>query len=750
MTTYPEPDNAIGSLTAAKTDGNVVELTASHSIPIKTRRLADTAWEIEVGYSTKYDSFPEHGFTGCQETLATAALSIEESSENIQISSAGETLTFNKHDASFSLSNDGKTLLSSCAKPFTMHPERVSLYEGIMSLKVTDFSERNPLGPTGSKYDTHMVRFQYQRPEGQVLGLPGQCGEFNRNGYRFELYNTDMFVHTPNRPPMYQSWPILMHKDESGSGWICVFHDNPTRTFVDVGDFYADRITFESVTGNTRLYILSGDSLADITRKLSTLLGPSVFPPAWAFGYQQCRWSYMSTDEVREVARAMRSSGIPCDSIYFDIDYMDGFRVFTTDPSHFNDLEECLADLHKDNFKAVCIVDPGVKVDEDYSVYTSLQELEAYLLTDDGKEFEGKVWPGQAVYPDFGDTSIRDAWGELQKDWLTKYPFDGIWNDMNEPSNFDGQNSTTKNALTRRGPLENEFNLYGYYMSKASAIGWEKRNPDTRGIVITRAGYPGVQQHSVIWHGDNQAWWEHLRLALDTAVTYSVCGAQYTGPDVPGFTGNPSDDLAIRFYQLGAFLPLFRGHSIYFAKDKEPYAFGEETQALLKNAIELRYSLLREWYTGYASALKKKTALMQPAIADGKAVRDQFLLFGKLLVAPVLERDQQQRAVYLPEGEWYRLGDTNKLLQGNQWLLEAVGLQSIPVFVKAGSILTRNTVGDTVATTFEKKENFEVYRDKDKKATGCYYSDDGISVNTSGKWEKLSLNENGEVIKEAC
>ena len=745
---YPEPIQTLGTLESVNTTGTTAAINTSTHIPITVRYLENVGWEIEVEYSKKHPDFQKQVYTGAQQKLCSATVEAVTSETAIIVKASGQELSFNRNTGGFSLKEQGKIILSSAPAAFTRLPQRESLFEGIMSLKVTDFSVRNPLGPQGALFDSYMVRFQYTRPSGQVLGLPGQTGELNRNGYRFDLYNTDTFVHTPNRPPMYQSWPLLLHRNEADTGWLCVFHDNPARTFVDIGDFYTDRVTFESVIGNTRIYILTGKTLAELSTRIMTLLGDALFPPAWAFGYQQCRWSYMSTDEVRRVSRTFRKNAIPCDSIYFDIDYMDEFRVFTTDPKNFGDLKECLDELNIEGFKSICIVDPGVKVDKEYQVYKSLREIKAYLTTKSGKEFEGTVWPGTAVYPDFGDSEVREAWATLQQDWLDTYPFSGVWNDMNEPSNFDGQNATTSKALTKRGALEHEFNLYGYYMSLASYLGWHKHKPGERGVVITRAGYPGVQQHSVIWHGDNQAWWEHLRLALDTAVTYSICGAHYTGPDVPGFTGNPTDDLAVRFFQLGAFLPLYRGHSIFFANDKEPYAFAEPAREHIVTAIKLRYSLLREWYTGFAAAVKNKTALLQPVFAEGSCIRDQFLLFNTLLVAPVIERDQQQRAVYLPEGTWYRLGETETILAGNQWILEPVTLASIPVFVKAGSILTRNTPGKNVTETLAHPERYEIYRDKRGQATGHYYADDGISVNPVGTWQTLSLTTSGTVQKE--
>ncbi|NDC39823.1 MAG: hypothetical protein EBZ48_17615, partial [Proteobacteria bacterium] len=299
------------------------------------------------------------------------------------------------------------------------------------------------------------------------------------------------------------------------------------------------------------------------------------------------------------------------------------------------------------------------------------------------------------------------------------------------------------------GPIRNEWNLYGLRMAEASALGWKKYAPERRALVISRSGYPGVQRFAVNWQGDNQAWWEHLRLAIDQSISFSLCGAQYTGADLPGFTGNPSEDLAVRFFQLGAFLPLFRGHSIFFARDKEPYAFAPQSVVLIRAAIELRYSLLREWYSGFERACREGSPLLAPVLTEqGAPARDQFILFGKLLVAPVVERDAEQRLVYLPPGRWYPLGQVTAPLAGGRWITVPVTLESVPVFVREGSIVVRNSVGSHVAETLQLPERYEVYPDSQGAAEGYRYNDDLLRVPPTGvKRSKLILHA-GSVAEE--
>lgn len=747
---YPEPTSSIKNLSIKNKNGSSIILHDSQGTPIEFAYYTDIGWEIELRYDAIKPLFCRQPYTGKQKNLTKDILIASNDKRKILIQNSDSKIAVDPKDGHFTIFDSSQEKIFETISPsFTYHKYPVQIYERLMSRKVTDFSFRAPFAPKGELFATHMVRFQYPRPSDAILGIPGQSGESNRNGYRFELYNSDDYLHLPLRNPLYQSWPILFHKNTSDSGWICIFHDNPSRTFIDIGDFYENLITFEALTGNTRIYILYGTTLKQVSHKLSLLLGTTQFPPLWAFGYQQCRFSYMSTAELLKVVGKMEKENVPLDTIYCDIDMFDGFRVFTKNKKTFGNLPQINKKLLKKNIRTLTIMDPCIKIDGNFSVYKQLKKSGGYLKNPDGSDFIAKVWPGNCLLPDFSNTKIRKWWAQFQKRWTKENNLNGIWNDMNEPSNFDGMTKTTSKSYWSHGEFKNEYNLYGYYMAQASTLGWEKAHPDKRGLIISRSGYPGIQQYAVIWHGDNYAWWEHLRLALHTAIAYSLCGVYYTGTDVPGFTGNPPDDLAIRFFQLGAFLPFYRGHSIYFAKDKEPYAFKKETKHYIKQAILLRYSLLREWYSGFEQAIRLQQTPLVP-IFDKKQsyIPDEFTLFGKYLIAPILERDQKKRLIYLPHGYWYTLGNTKNPQKGDSWITIDVDLSTIPIYVKAGTILTRNTVGKTTVDTFKSPEKFEVYPNHNGQASGYWFSDDGISLNKKNKKRYLlRLNPKGKIKK---
>ncbi|NDC37167.1 MAG: hypothetical protein EBZ48_03840, partial [Proteobacteria bacterium] len=429
---FSEPSSVFNALTPELApDSSVVFLRDANGLALEIRHLTSIGWWLELRFDLHDAGVIQQPLTGVQATLQRSSLVLTTSDSHAEITTqSGDRISISRTTGEFVLSTGSNEIFRSDPAPFRSHREFVEVCEGVQSLKITHFEPGEFLPPLGVTFSSRMTRFSYPRPRGVVLGLPGQSGELNRNGYRFELYNTDEFLHTPARKPLYQSWPILMHPDVSGSGWIGVFHDNPSRTFVDVGDFYPTSVTFEALTGNTRVFILAAADLSGITERLSALLGPAPLPPAWAFGYQQCRWSYTSAEEVLRVASRFREERIPCDALYFDIHYMDGYRIFTNDKKWFAELKACLEELHCKQMRAVCIVDPGVKVDPEFPVYQRLLFEGRVLQGDDQNPFVVRVWPGECVLPDFSAPAVQELWGDIQSRWLVEFPFDGIWNDM--------------------------------------------------------------------------------------------------------------------------------------------------------------------------------------------------------------------------------------------------------------------------------------------------------------------------------
>ena len=222
------------------------------------------------------------------------------------------------------------------------------------------------------------------------------------------------------------------------------------------------------VQGNSLIvYFLVGPTPADVMRQYTELTGRMPLPPRWTIGHHQCRWSYASEQQVREVATQLRQRNHPCDAIWLDIDYMQGYRAFTWNPDTFPHPEQMTSELHSQGLHLVTIVDPGVKIDEDYFVYQQGMEHDYFCRYQHGELFTGKVWPGECVFPDFSRSEVRTWWGNLYQRLLDD-GVDGIWNDMDEPSLARislpaEQVEATTQAMSARakspGPLAQDSNL---------------------------------------------------------------------------------------------------------------------------------------------------------------------------------------------------------------------------------------------------------------------------------------------------
>jgi alpha-glucosidase (family GH31 glycosyl hydrolase) len=306
-------------------------------------------------------------------------------------------------------------------------------------------------------------------------------------------------------------------------------------------------------------------------------------PPKWSLGYQQCRWSYDSSEKVLKVVRTFREKGIPCDVVWMDIDYMDGFRCFTFDSSRFPDPKSMVDDLHSIGCKAIWMLDPGIKKEEGYFVYETGSENEVWIQKADGSPFIGEVWPGDCVFPDFTCKRTRTWWASLVKDFISN-GVDGIWNDMNEPAVFKSTTKTMPVSNIHRGDddiggVQNHsyyHNVYGMLMARSTYEGMAKANTEKRPFVLTRAGFIGSQRYAATWTGDNLSNWEHLHMSVPMVLQLGLSGQPLSGPDIGGFAGNATPKLFGRWMGLGALFPFSRGHTETGSIDHEPWSFGEE------------------------------------------------------------------------------------------------------------------------------------------------------------------------------
>ena len=497
-------------------------------------------------------------------------------------------------------------------------------------------------------------------PQGTSLYGGGEVtGPLLRNGQSIKLWNTDSGAYSvDNGKRLYQSHPWVMGVRPDGTSFGILF-DTPYKAELTTTD---ERINFETEGELFRIFVIDRESPQAVIKGLAELIGTMPMVPRWALGYQQCRFSYTPSSRVIEVADTFRIKRIPCDVMWMDIDYMDGYRIFTFNPQTFPDPAALNRDLHIRGFHSAWMIDPGAKVDSTYFVYKSGTANDVWVKTAQGKEFHGDAWPGACAFPDFTQPKTVRWWADLYKDFLDK-GVDGVWNDVNEPQisntptgTMPEDNKHLGGDKIPAGPHLKYHNVYGYLMVKASREGIMKARPQNRPFILTRSNFLGGQRFAATWTGDNASWESHMTMSVPMILTLGLSGQPFSGADVGGFLFNPDADLFGRWMALGAFYPFSRGHACAGTINKEPWAFGQKVEDVSRMALERRYVLLPYYYTLLHEASETGMPIMRPVFfADPKdtllrAEEQAFLIGENLLVVPEWAQNPA-----LPKGIWRNL-----------------------------------------------------------------------------------------------
>jgi len=563
------------------------------------------------------------------------------------------------------------------------------------------------------QYDCHKVWQSKCVQIGESFwGLGDKPTEMNLRGKQLQNWNTDYFGYLRDDDPVYRSIPFYMGL-HSGIGYG-IFFDNSHRTHFDFGKSYSDTLTFGADAGELCYYFIAGPALLDVIKRYTHLTGKPELPPMWSLGYHQSKWSYFPESTVRELAESIRAHRIPCDALYLDIDYMDKFRCFTWHSHNFPTPKAFLQELDEMGFKTVVIIDPGVKVDPNYWVYTSGLEADAFCKQK-GEVYLGHVWPGECAFPDFTKPSTREWWAGLFEDIVSNVGVNGIWNDMNEPAVFHVESKTMPDEVEhdydgRPCDHRKAHNIYGSQMARASLMGHKRFQYPNRPFVITRAGYAGIQRYACVWTGDNTTSWDHLHLANIQCQRMSISGVSFVGADIGGFSGQPDGELYVRWLQLAVFHSFCRTHFMGYNEDgaaavdeyakapidpnlhQEPWTFGDWYTDIARETIELRYRLMPYLYTAFWRYTQDGSPMIKPLVVfdqqdEQSLMYEAEFIFGEqMLVVPIIEPDLTQVNLYLPQGQWYNF-HSHTAYEGGQDIWEEVTMNHIPIFVKAGAVI---------------------------------------------------------------
>lgn len=620
--------------------------------------------------------------------------------------------------------------------------------------------DTKPLGPNAVALD-----FSFPGAE-QVYGLPEHADSLALKSTKktdpYRLYNLDVFEYELYNPmALYAAIPLLI--SHSVSKTAAVFWLNPSETWVDISGNSDDNVVssivnfvsggakpaqvdahFMSETGIVDVFFLLGPKPYDIFKQYSELTGTAPLPPLFSLAYHQCRWNYNDQEDVISVSDGFDHHDIPMDVMWLDIEYTDSKKYFTWDPSRFSKPVEMINNLTSLGRKLVAIIDPHIKRDGGYFLHNDAEANSYYVKNKDGNTYEGWCWPGSSSYLDFMNPVVRDY-------YVNRYKFNNfpsteelfVWNDMNEPSVFNGPETTMPKDCIHHGGWEHRdiHNVYGMLFVMSTYRGLLERYEETnkalikRPFILTRSAYAGSQRFSAIWTGDNAAEWSHLAASIPMCLSLAIGGMSFCGADVGGFFKNPDSELFSRWYQAGAFLPFFRAHAHIDTKRREPWLYGPQTLELVREAIRKRYSLLPFWYTQFYIHNQTGEPVIRPLWVEFTSERavftidNEYLIGNSTLVRPVTDPGVSEVSVYFPgQSEiWYDFDNYQPITTNGPQNIP-VNIHKIPFYIRGGSIIPLKTrVRRSSVAMHNDPYTLLVALQHNSTAQGNLYIDDGTT-----------------------
>ncbi|XP_076305653.1 lysosomal alpha-glucosidase-like [Tachypleus tridentatus] len=595
-----------------------------------------------------------------------------------------------------------------------------------------------------------------------IYGIGEQKDHFLRptNWTRYTLFNRDEApVEHMN---LYGSHPFyLVMEDDSNSHGVFLFNSNA----MDIILQPTPALTFRTIGGILDFFIFSGPTPANVIKQYVNLIGQPIMPPYWSLGFHLCRYGYNSVNVTRATWARTRKANIPFDVQWNDIDYMERNNDFTYDQKTFKELPAFVNEIHNAGMHYVVMFDPGISSGEEpgtYPPYDQGLQMDIFVRNSTGQIFEGKVWNYKlAVFPDFTNLRTVDYWTDQLQNFHKKINFDGAWIDMNEPSNFyNGQ----KDGCPSDSPLEhppyvpgsdplytktfcmtvqhnlsvhyNVHNLYGFFETIATNIALVRTRGQKRPFIISRSTFPGHGYFGGHWDGDVFSSWDHMRWSIPSILNFNMFGIPMMGSDICGFNGNTTEELCARWSALGAFYPFSRNHNSDGQIEQDPVALGPLVVTAARNALTTRYYLLPFLYTLFfrshtaAETVVRPLFFEYPEDKNTYTVETQFFWGSALMVIPALYEKVNTVTAYFPADTWYDFyTGTSHKSTGQNFTLDAP-MDKINLVVRSGVIIPSQEPNDT--TTASRKNPFHllVALDKNGRACGELYWDDGDTLDT--------------------
>ena len=578
-------------------------------------------------------------------------------------------------------------------------------------------------------------------PDEQFFGLGEKNGSLNRRGHIFKMWNSDKPCYDVNEDPLYKSIPFFMSNYGYG-----IFFDNTYKSEFDFGADTNEFFSFGSHGGEMIYYFIYGPSYKKIIERYTQLTGQPIMPPEWALGFAQSRGLYTNEKLTREVANEFRKRQIPCDIIYQDIGWTEYLQNFNWKKENYQNPRQMLSDLSAQGFKVIVSQDPVIS-NNNITQWKEADSLKFFAIDQRTGKTYNMPWPwgGNCGIVDFTNPAVADWWGNYQQKSIDD-GVRGFWTDMGEPAWCNEEETDRLNIQHFLGNHAEIHNVYGLLWDKIVTEQFEQHNPNQRVFQMTRAGFSGLQRYTFGWSGDSGngdnvlLGWNKLAAQIPLAQSAGLGLIPFWTTDISGYCGDINDreamaELYIRWMQFGIFNPLSRAHH-EGNNAVEPWSFGPLAEKICREAISLKYKLHPYIYTYAREAYDTGLPLIRAIFLEypddpvSSQLNDQFLFGKELLVAPVIEKNATQRKIYLPEGEWIDYNHPTNIFEGKQWISYPVTLETIPVFVKRGSIIPEMPVQQYIGEIKNIPVWFNIYPAPEGKITSFrLYEDDGETNN---------------------
>jgi len=609
-----------------------------------------------------------------------------------------------------------------------------------------------------------------------VYGIGERVTQFPLAEGIYTLFSRDAAGPYDNgKPPgknMYSSQPVYLGVDHSGKahgGFLL----NSNAMDVSVT---SKSIQFRTIGGVIDMFVFVGPKPEDVVKQYQELVGKPVLIPQWGLGWHHCRWGYKSLDDLKWVVDNYNKYRIPLDVVWSDIDYMYQYRDFTLDSERYPHAEfkSFVDGLHAVGRKFVPITDAGI-AQQNYFAYNDGLEQNVYIKSPvESGPFVGKVWPGPAVYIDWFNPNSTSYWHNNMQKFRETVEFDGLWNDMNEASNFcngecsgipqlnipymPGETNLNTKTIDLRASHYNGYteydihSLYGFRMSVATSTFFTEKL-GTRPFVISRSSFPSHGRHASKWLGDNFSTFDWMAWSIPGIFNFQIFGIPLIGADICGFNGDTTEELCTRWFQVGTLYPFSRDHNSISSIPQEPWSFGNTLLEVSNWSIRTKYSLINYYYSQYFEMSLNGGSLFKPAFFEypqdtnllSTHSSDNFMIGPALIVHPVLDEGVSTVNAYFPEDTWYDwyTGEKLNLPSSGLVTLDAPLKGLVNIHMRGGSIIPKAVNYVTAMNLHELRYSnitLVVALDSSGSAFGSLVLDDGVSPDTISSKEYTYMN----------